>query len=210
MAQVVGAVAALLVAGGGAGIAYNILFPRGIFYLAGQSNAESQAEAAGKGAQPGAADCERRIRSCQEKVERLIAEVKALESRKPADMKEAKNEPAVESPPAKPADIGMDEARRIFKDGSATWVDARSPENYRFGHVPGAVSVPSSDFEAGYARAADRLPKGSRIVVYCESANCDESEIVIEKLLKKGYGNLVHFTDGWAAWETTDLPQEKR
>jgi hypothetical protein len=46
-------------------------------------------------------------------------------------------------------------------------------------------------------------------VVYCESAECDESDLVLEDLVRRGYTSLMHFKAGWQAWEDNGLPQER-
>lgn len=116
--------------------------------------------------------------------------------------------PAPEEP-AKLVVITLYEATKYHGSGSAIFVDARSAQRFEMGHVPGALNVPSSDFDAGYARSATRMPKDALIVVYCESSSCDQAEEVAGKLLQKGYRNLKHFRDGWLFWEFSDQVQER-
>jgi rhodanese-related sulfurtransferase len=111
--------------------------------------------------------------------------------------------------PYTPLVISLDQAASLYRDGGATWVDARSPEVFAFGHVPGALNLPYLDPEAGFAKLAGRLPKTGRLVVYCTSGECDEADHVLEMLVRHGYRNLSHFKEGWNVWEVTDLPQEK-
>jgi rhodanese-related sulfurtransferase len=49
-------------------------------------------------------------------------------------------------------------------------LDVRSPELYREGHVPGAVSVPHRKIVEGYMA---RWPKETVFVVYCAGPHCN-------------------------------------
>ncbi len=104
--------------------------------------------------------------------------------------------------------IGLAEATTYLASGDATFVDARSAQRFGMGHVPGAISVPSSDFAASFAREESRLPRKGIVIVYCESASCDQAEEVGKGLLSKGYQHVLHFKDGWILWEVADQPQE--
>lgn len=120
--------------------------------------------------------------------------------------------PPVVTPPPGPAEIriiDLAEARRLLDARGATFVDARSAIGYEFAHIPGALNVPFSDFPAAYAREAARLPKDAPLVVYCTSGSCDEAEITLGHLKAEGYRNLMHFKEGWNAWEIAEYPQEK-
>jgi len=122
---------------------------------------------------------------------------------------------AVEAPKTEPEGpahltvITLAEATKYNESRSAIFVDARSAQRFAMGHVPGALNVPSSDFDKGFERNGPRLPRDAKIVVYCESASCDQAEEVANKLLEKGYRKVMHFKDGWLVWEFSDQVQEK-
>lgn len=105
--------------------------------------------------------------------------------------------------------ITLAEATKYLESGSVVFVDARSAQRFEMGHVPGALNVPAPDFDNGYARNAARLPKDGKIIVYCESANCDQAEDVANKLIQKGHRKVLHYKDGWLVWEFSDMVQEK-
>ena len=124
----------------------------------------------------------------------------------PAGNAAVKVEPEV---PAELVVITLAEATKYVESRAAIFVDARSAQRFSMGHIPGAMNVPSSDFDRGFERNAPRLPKDGKIVVYCESASCDQAEDVANKLLQKGYRKVLHFKDGWLVWEFSDQVQEK-
>jgi len=105
--------------------------------------------------------------------------------------------------------IDLAAATKYLASGGAIFVDARSHQRWEMGHVPGAIDVPSSDFDRGFAEAEAKLPRDATIVVYCESASCDQAEDVAGKLMEKGYRHLLHFKDGWLVWEFSNQPQER-
>lgn len=85
--------------------------------------------------------------------------------------------------------------RYIFDlDRTALFVDARTPDEFAAGTVPGAVNV-----RAGEAVAANddgRLPfrdKGTRIVVFANTAN--QARIVAAEIAKRAYWNSSYFGD---------------
>ncbi len=56
--------------------------------------------------------------------------------------------------------------RVLARDRSLVLVDVLSPESYRAGHIPGAISFPLADITA--QSAAARLPdRAADLIVYC-------------------------------------------
>jgi rhodanese-related sulfurtransferase len=79
-------------------------------------------------------------------------------------------------------------------------VDARLPEDYKRGHLPGAVSVPiSSGFQERNAFASSHS-KDNTIVVYCQSEGCVWADSVAADLYFRGFKKLVIFRGGWHDW----------
>lgn len=54
------------------------------------------------------------------------------------------------------------EARKLVASG-ATLLDVRTPEEFRGGHLDGAINIPVQDLPARLAE----VPKGKPVVVYC-------------------------------------------
>ncbi len=133
----------------------------------------------------------------------------ASPAKAPAGPAAAVSPVAARGVPARPRVIDLAEAQELAGKRAARFVDARSALRFAAGHVPGAVNIPSSDFDAAFARLKARLPVKGATVVYCESADCDESDIVLEQLVKRGYTRLLHFKTGWQSWEDKGLPQEQ-
>ena len=86
--------------------------------------------------------------------------------------------------------ISMDEAVKMMKDEKNYIIlDARRPDEFAEGHIPGAINVPNE--EIGTAEIAELPDKSQLILVYCRSGR--RSKEASEKLVKLGYTNIVEF-----------------
>ena len=84
--------------------------------------------------------------------------------------------------------ISMDEAVRLMKKETGYLIlDVRREEEYKAGHIPGAVHVPNETIDE---YEIDELPdKDQTIYVYCRSGN--RSRQAAAKLAALGYTNIV-------------------
>lgn len=114
------------------------------------------------------------------------------------------SEPLVDSR----SELSLQQLLEKRKAASVTVLDARPAIFFGMGHVPGALSLPREDFEAGYARLGDRLKKGGTLVVYCSSETCEDAELVRDALVKLGHGQVMIFRGGWAEWKSAGLAKE--
>lgn len=91
--------------------------------------------------------------------------------------------------------------------------------NKRGGHIPGALLLSSDDFlnkesgttisvEAAKAKIEKLIPKGKKVVVYCQSGTrCSHEELILKDL---GYENVILYDASWQEWgNRTDTPVEK-
>lgn len=82
-----------------------------------------------------------------------------------------------------------------------TLVDARPKERkYDKGHIPGAISLPDSQFDK---LAAQLLPadKAAPLYFYCDGLECKLSNDSAEKAVKLGYSNVKVVPAGWPGWD---------
>ncbi|MBP5274433.1 MAG: hypothetical protein ILO36_05815 [Abditibacteriota bacterium] len=100
--------------------------------------------------------------------------------------------------------ISQQEAARMMarKDGHVI-VDVRREDEYREGHIPGAILIPN---ETIAAEAPPQLPdKKQTILVYCRSGN--RSKQAAKKLAAMGYANVFEF-GGINDWKGEVTPPE--
>ena len=92
-------------------------------------------------------------------------------------------------------------------------VEALGPDNYKGGHIPGAINVPTPpDMTApqmAKEAAKNGLKKSDKIVVYCASYTCHASTRAFQLLQKAGYKNLMDFKAGKKGWADSGLELEK-
>ena len=85
--------------------------------------------------------------------------------------------------------------------GEVTVLDVRPSEEYRAGHIPGAVSVPLEQLES----RLDSLPTDREIVAYCRGPYCVMAPTAIRVLRARGYRGVA-MDDGVAEWRAQGLP----
>ena len=79
--------------------------------------------------------------------------------------------------------VDGEELLRRVKHGEVTVIDVRPPEEYRAGHIPGALSFPVDELKS----RLKELPKGREIVAYCRGPYCVMAASAVELLRKKGF-----------------------
>ena len=79
--------------------------------------------------------------------------------------------------------VQSDELLRRVRDGEVTVLDVRPAEEYRAGHIPGALSVPISELKKRLAQ----LPKEREVVAYCRGPYCVMAIEAVELLREKGF-----------------------
>ena len=75
------------------------------------------------------------------------------------------------------------ELLRRVKSGEVTVLDVRPSEEYRAGHIPGAVSIPLGEIKARFKE----LPKNREVVAYCRGPYCVFAVEAVDLLRKKGF-----------------------
>jgi len=85
--------------------------------------------------------------------------------------------------------------------GLVTVIDVRPREEFDFGHVPGAVSVPLEELDA---RLAEFDP-ATEIVAYCRGAYCLLAVEAVARLRARGF-SARRMEDGMPEWRAAGLP----
>ena len=102
--------------------------------------------------------------------------------------------------------VSLKEAREAYEGGHALFVDARDPDFFEGGHIPGAVNLPVKDFDRLFPTLHERLLAAPRIITYCDGANCEMSVELTEKLLFAGLEYVEIFTGGIQQWKAGGQP----
>lgn len=90
-----------------------------------------------------------------------------------------------------------------IQTGDVTVIDVRPAEEFKTGHIAGAISVPLADL----GRRLEELPRGREIVAYCRGPYCVLALEAVELLRKKGF-RATRFSEGVVEWRARGLSVE--
>ncbi len=85
--------------------------------------------------------------------------------------------------------------------GEVTVLDVRPTEEYRAGHIPGALSLPLSELD----RQLAHLPRDRDIVAYCRGPYCVLAIEAVERLRAQGF-NATRLDHGVPDWRALGYP----
>jgi phage shock protein E len=101
-------------------------------------------------------------------------------------------------------EIPVDEVPAALDQPNAILIDVREEEEWREGHIKGAVHLSRGIIEF---KIQDEAPDLSTpIVLYCGRGR--RSALVADNLQKMGYNNVITIAGGFEAWQNSDLPSE--
>lgn len=90
--------------------------------------------------------------------------------------------------------------RERMNDPAAAIFDARPPEQYAAGHLPGARNVPVAEADRRLGEFAAWLKPATPILTYCGGADCDDALELAMKLRGYGFGDVTLYPGGYAEW----------
>ena len=88
-------------------------------------------------------------------------------------------------------------------EAAVTVLDVRPVEEYRAGHIPGALSVPLGQLK----KLLSKLPRDQEIVAYCRGPYCALAVQAVEMLRKQGF-KAIRLEDGIQDWRAMGLTLE--
>jgi rhodanese-related sulfurtransferase len=109
-----------------------------------------------------------------------------------------------DDPPA----ISLDDAVMKFQSDETIFLDSRYPEDYKSGHIKGAINFPWEEFEEYSSQVLPKLSLDKEIITYCDGDECETSLLLARELRDMGYKNVRTFFGGWSEWQKTGLPIE--
>ena len=107
--------------------------------------------------------------------------------------------------PTAPKKIQVEEFDKLRTKPNHVVLDVRSAEEFKSGHVAGAVNMNVHDPEFG--KKLQSLDKSKTYLVHC--ARGKRSALASEQLGKAGLTNILDFTGGFDAWQKAGKPVVK-
>ena len=79
--------------------------------------------------------------------------------------------------------VEADELLRRLDAGDVTLLDVRPPDEFRAGHIPGAISMPLEELE----QRLSEIPRERPVIAYCRGPYCVFAVEAVERLRGLGY-----------------------
>jgi len=98
--------------------------------------------------------------------------------------------------------ISIADALRLHKAGKATFIDVRSNEQFSYGHIRGALSIPGSQI----VKRFNEVPPGMTVITYCACTAEQSSGRGASTLIAHGVKNVFALKGGWEDWKSAGNP----
>jgi rhodanese-related sulfurtransferase len=97
--------------------------------------------------------------------------------------------------------IAHDDLVAGLEGGALALVDVREPDEFAAGHIPGAVNLPMSRFDAAL------LPKEKPVALVCQTGR--RSGIALAQARAAGRADVRHYAPGTKGWRDGGAPLER-
>ncbi len=106
-----------------------------------------------------------------------------------------------------PDPVELDEIDELLQE-NALLVDARNIDDYKAGHLEGAVSLPLGDVGSRLEEFVIKVPKDQVLILYCNGFGCPDSFDLGVQLIAAGYQRVRVFEGGFPQWRDEGRPLE--
>ncbi|MBR0551281.1 rhodanese-like domain-containing protein [Stakelama marina] len=100
-------------------------------------------------------------------------------------------------------EISAQELKSMIDDGKALVVDVREVNEFAEGHIPGAMNMPLSTFQAS------KLPDPGERTLILNCAGGRRSGMALDKCTNARAEIDTHLAGGFGAWKKAGLPVER-
>lgn len=83
-------------------------------------------------------------------------------------------------------------------------IDVREPDEYRQGHLPGAINLPRGLLEFQLSSQSTLEPRGLRVVLYCKTSG--RAALAACAMQDMGYLDVRSIAGGFDAWAAAGRP----
>ena len=109
----------------------------------------------------------------------------------------------------------VDEAKRIIHEISPDkaeealpsadlLLDVREPDEFRDGHIPGAINIPRGLLEFKLSSDPELENRDQKVVVYCKTSG--RAALAARALKEMGYLHIFSIEGGFDAWQQAEKP----
>jgi len=93
----------------------------------------------------------------------------------------------------------------IQKDSKLIVLDVRTPEEFKEGHIKGAINIDIRQEDA--FSKIDKLNKNAKYLVYCRTNH--RSGMAVDHMMQSGFRNVTQMMDGFPGWAANKLAVQK-
>jgi rhodanese-related sulfurtransferase len=97
--------------------------------------------------------------------------------------------------------VPAERLKELLGDVRYLFLDARLPERFTAGHLPGAVSMPFGTPETNQYLQVSSIPKSTRIITYCDPKGCPLAARLALMLREGGFENVQELTGDWTPYQ---------
>lgn len=111
----------------------------------------------------------------------------------------------VQAAKAEIKEVSVAEAHDMIAGGkSLVILDVRDPDEFKKGHIPGAINISRGVLEF---KVAKEIPnRDAAILVYCKTGG--RGALAADTLRQMGYKNVLNMAGGWDKWLGAGYPVE--
>lgn len=96
--------------------------------------------------------------------------------------------------------VSRSELRELLVQNAVTLLDVRPEEEFKLGHIPGAINIQVSDIE----QRLEEFAAETQIVAYCRGPYCLLSVDAVRILRENGL-SVKHMQDGYPEWKAAGM-----
>lgn len=105
----------------------------------------------------------------------------------------------------KPKDVSVNEAQKLIQEGKVLVLDVRTPEEFKEGHIEGAVNI---DFNGkDFTTQVKKLDPAKPVLVHCQGGGRSGRSLPILEQLN--FPQIYHLHEGFGEWEAAGKPVKK-
>ena len=83
-------------------------------------------------------------------------------------------------------------------------LDVREPDEFRDGHIPGAINIPRGLLEFKLSSDPELENRDQKVVVYCKTSG--RAALAARALKEMGYLHIFSIEGGFDAWQQAEKP----
>lgn len=95
-------------------------------------------------------------------------------------------------------------AQAMLAGGEVLLLDVREPDEYRAGHLAGAVNIPRGLLEFRLSGEAALADTERPVLVYCKTSG--RAALAAQVMQQMGFGKVTSLAGGFDAWVAAGLP----